>query len=303
MTNRIVIPGGSGFLGSALANYLTSKDYEVIVLTRKPFRTKGPIIDVYWGGKIIGEWAKVFEDAKAIVNLAGRSVNCLPTTRNKREIIMSRVNSASVVAQAISQTKNPPNVLIQASSLAIYGNTQEICTEESPYGDDFSANVCEGWENVLDKTELKSTRKVLLRIGFVLGADGGALEPLAKLTKRFLGGQIGNGQQYISWLHIEDFNRMVLWAIESEEVQGAFNTTSPNPVTNAEFMKTLRFVLGRPWSLPIPVWAVHIGAIFMHTDASLALTGRKCVPEKAQAMGFDFQYNDLTKALQGIINY
>ncbi len=301
MTNKVVIPGGSGFIGSSLANYLVTKGYEVIILTRKPSRTQGPIQDIYWDGKTLGEWARAFEGAKAVVNLTGRSVNCFPTAKNRREIIESRVNSVNAVEQAISQSSTPPSVLIQASSLAIYGDTGDICTEETPHGEGVSVNVCELWEGALEQTNLPNTRKVVLRIGFVLGNSGGALEPLANLTKRFLGGQIANGQQYISWLHIEDLNRMVLWAIESDKVKGAFNATNPNPVTNAEFMRTLRLVLGRPWSPPIPAWAVRISAVFMRTDASLALTGRKCVPERAQAMGFNFNHTDLQKTLQDIM--
>ncbi len=305
MTSKVVIPGGRGFLGSSLANYLVTKGYEVIILTRKPRRTQGPIQDVFWDGKTLEEWAQTFEGATAVVNLTGRSVNCLPTAKNKREIIESRVDSVNVVAQAISQANTPPNVLVQASSLAIYGDTQETCTEESAHGQGFATRVCESWEGTLEQTNLPNTRKVVLRIGFVLGSGGGALGPLANLTKRFLGGQIASGQQYISWLHIEDLNRMILWAIESDKVQGAFNATNPNPVTNAEFMQTLRLVLNRPWSPPIPAWAVRIGAVFMRTDASLALTGRKCVPERAQAMGFNFHYLDLQKALHNItsLNY
>ncbi len=301
MINRVVIPGGSGFLGSSLANYLVTKGYEVIILTRKPSKTEGPIQYIYWDGKNLGEWARAFENAKAIINLTGRSVNCFPTAKNKHEIIESRVNSVNAVTQTISQASSPPSVLIQASSLAIYGDTQEACTEKAPYGEGVSVSVCERWEGVLEQTNLPSTRKVVLRIGFVLGKGGGALEPLTNLTKCFLGGQIAGGQQYISWLHIEDLNRMILWAIESDKVQGAFNATNPNPVTNAQFMRTLRSVLGRPWSPPIPAWAVHIGAVFMRTDASLALTGRKCIPERAQAMGFNFNYLDLQKTLEGIV--
>ena len=300
MTNKVVIPGGSGFLGSSLASYLVAKGHEVIILTRKPHRTQGPIQDIYWDGKTFGEWARAFEGAKAVVNLTGRSVNCLPTARNKREIIESRVDSVNVVTQAINQADIPPSALVQASSLAIYGDTQETCTEESAHGQGFSADVCKCWEEALKQRGLPSTRKVVLRIGFVLGSGGGALGPLASLTKRFLGGRIASGQQYISWLHIEDLNRMILWAIESDKVQGAFNATGPNPVTNAKFMRTLRLVLNRPWSPPVPAWAVRIGAVFMRTDASLALTGRKCVPEKALAMGFDFHYLELQKALQNI---
>ena len=302
MANKVVIPGGSGFLGSSLARYLATKGYEVIILTRKPSRVEGPIQDIYWDGKTLGEWTRAFEGAKAIVNLTGRSVNCFPTASNKREIIESRVNSVNVVSQAINQTNIPPSVLIQASSLAIYGDTWKICTEEASHGEGTSVEVCEQWEGALEQIELPDTRKVILRIGFVLGEGGGALGPLTNLTKRFLGGQIASGQQYISWLHIEDLNRMILWAIQSDKAEGAFNATNPNPVTNAEFMQALRSTLKRPWSPPIPAWAVRIGAVFMRTDASLALTGRKCVPEKAQAMGFDFNYLDLRKTLQAIIS-
>ncbi|MDQ6788816.1 MAG: DUF1731 domain-containing protein, partial [Acidobacteriota bacterium] len=175
--------------------------------------------------------------------------------------------------------------------------------ENAPLGEGFSVEVCKLWEAEFFNRQLPETRKVLFRIGFVLEKNGGALESLQKVTKFYLGGTIGSGKQYISWLHIKDLNRMFEFAVENETVEGIYNATGVNPVTNAEFMKTLRDVMGMPWSPPAPAFAVKIGAtLFMRADPSLALTGRNCIPKKLRDENFQFEYTDLTQTLDQIIN-
>jgi hypothetical protein len=197
---------------------------------------------------------------------------------------------------------NPPAAVVQAGSLAIYGDAGErFCDEGAPAGEGFPVETCLLWEKAFDALPTPRTRRVLLRIGFALGRNGGALGTLAGLARWFLGGSAGSGTQYISWVHLHDLNRMFLWAIEREDIEGVFNATGPNPVTNADFMRELRSTLGRPWSPPAPAWAVRIGARLMGTEASLALTGRRCVPKRFLEQGFSFRHPRLKEALRDLL--
>ncbi|MEO6875587.1 MAG: TIGR01777 family oxidoreductase [Opitutaceae bacterium] len=295
----VVIAGGAGFLGQALARYFAEQGREVTILSRRPASDWGRIRTVVWDGRTVGDWAGELEGVGAVINLTGRSVACLYTPENRREIIESRVNSAKAILLACQRCDEPPPVVVQASSLAIYGDAGDvICDEDSPHGTDFSAKVCEAWEKALFDDYL-GPRRVALRIGLVLGRDGGALKPLADLTRWFLGGSAGNGRQYLSWLHIEDFCRMVRWAIEHPEARGAYNATGSSPVTNKEFMRDLREALHRPWSPPTPVWAVKFGARhIMKVDPSLILTGRRCLPRRLLTEGFKLKHNTLLLTLR-----
>src|SRR5215212_4571059 len=271
---RVVLAGGSGFLGRALAREFARNGYEPVVLTRKP-RKNSRVRQVVWDGRTVGPWARELEGAAAVVNLAGRSVDCRHTPEHRREIVESRVHSVDVIGRAIAACAEPPKVLVQAASLAVYGDAgRRVCGEDAPAGRGFPVEVCLRWERAFDSLDLPATRKVLLRIGFVLGRGGGALPLLARLARLYLGGTIGGGRQYISWLHARDFCRLVLWCVEHGEAEGVFNATGPCPVTNAEFMCELRCALGRPWCPRLPAWLARLGAFLMRTEPELALTGR-----------------------------
>ena len=208
------------------------------------------------------------------------------------------------IAQACEPCHEPPPVIVQAASLAIYGDAGDrICDEDAPHGRGFSVEVCEAWENAFFDGEAPAgARRVALRIGFVLGRDGGALAPLAKLARWFVGGAAGGGRQYISWIHIDDVCAMVRWAIENEEATGAYHAPGPTPVTNAEFMRALRGALGRPWSPPTPAWGVKFTASFIiQADASLALTGRRCVPRRICDEGFVVKHPELNATLREML--
>ena len=298
---RVVLAGGSGFLGQRFAQQLLAAGWEVDVLTRSPGAT---ILGraVAWDASTVGDWARVLEGADAVVNFTGKSVNCRYTPANRREILQSRLGSVEAVGRAVAGCTAPPPVLVQAASLAIYGNPgAALCDETAPPGSGFSVEVCRRWEEAFNNCDVPSTRKVLLRIGFVLGPAGGALEPLARLARFGLGGPAGSGHQYISWLHVADLNRMLSWAIDSDAAIGTYNATGPAPVTNAEFMATLRRVLRRPWSPPVPAWMVKVGAWAMRTEPELVLTGRRCIPRRAIAQGFKFTYPTLDAALGDIL--
>ena len=290
----VVIAGGSGFLGRFLANSLVDRHQQVVVLSRQPGPDYGSIRTVVWDGKTVGDWGKEINGASAIVNLAGKSIACRPTPENRKEILESRVQATRALLDACSMCEEPPPVMVQASSLAIYGDTgDQICDESTPYADDWAADVCKQWESELFR-EFLGPRRVALRIGLVLGRQGGALQPLSMLAKCFLGGAAGSGRQYVSWINIEDVCSMIRWSIVVEATEGAYNATSPYPVTNAEFMRLLRKAVKRPWSPPVPAWAVKFGAKYiMKVDPDLILGGRRCVPTKFLKEGFQPLQNDL----------
>jgi uncharacterized protein (TIGR01777 family) len=299
----VVLAGGSGFLGQALAKELLARDFEVVILTRSPASKLGRALQVAWDGKDLGDWADSLEGARAVINLAGKSVNCRYNPVNRREIIDSRVDSLNVLGKAILNCVRPPDTFVQAASLAIYGDAgEQICYEDSHAGKGFSPEVCLTWESTFDKLKLPATRKALLRIGFALGQNGGALETLARLTRFYLGGSVGAGRQYISWIHQHDLNQMFLWCIDRPDIEGVFNATGPNPVRNATFMRKLRQALHRPWSPPTPSWAVRWGAWLMGTEAELALTGRRCMPGRFLEKDFQFAYPELDNALESLFS-
>ncbi|HSY74671.1 MAG TPA: TIGR01777 family oxidoreductase [Dongiaceae bacterium] len=301
MSKRIILAGGSGFIGNALAKELLVRNYEVVVLTRTPRSRNDGVKEIGWDGAHIGEWIKFLEGAGAVVNLVGRSVHCIHTPKNFREIIESRVNSVCTIAAAFRQIQNPPRVWVQASGIGFYGDCGErLCDESTSGGSDNLSEICQQWESAFNSVEMPKTRRVILRIGVVLGNGGGGLPVMARLTKWFLGGTAGSGRQYFSWIHLADLTRMFVESIERENMSGIFNAVAPNPKKNAEFMRELRRTLHRPWSPPAPEWAVRIGARFMKTEPSFALTSCRCEPKRFIESGFKFQFPELRHALKNL---
>jgi hypothetical protein len=298
---RIVLAGGSGFIGSALAKDLCARNFEVVVLTRTPRARKDGVREVQWDSEHIGEWIQFLDDAEAVINLTGKNINCPHTPENLRKILDSRVNSVLVIAQAFDHVSKAPRVWVQAGAIGFYGDQKEkICDENSPNGNDALANICRQWECAFNLANTPKTRKVLFRIGFVLGCDGGALPVLAKLAKFFLGGSAGSGKQFISWIHVSDLARMFVNSIEEINFRGIFNAVAPNPVTNKEFMRELRRASNRPWSPPAPEWAVKLGARLMNSEPSLALAGCRVSSKKILENGFKFQFSELRGALKNL---
>lgn len=301
MKRRIILAGGSGFIGQSLSPLLLAKNYEVVVLTRVTSHQEGAVSHLQWDGKTLGDWTHCLDGSRAIVNLTGRSVNCRHTPENRREIIDSRVNSVRVLTQAVARFTQPPETFVQASGIGIYGDADDRwCDENAPHGNDFVAQVCELWEGAFDEISASGMQKTILRIAPVLGRNGGFLKPLGRLTRWFLGGHIGSGRQFVSWIHIADLARMFICAIERDEIAGVFNATSPNPVTNAEFMRELRRALHRPWSPPVPRWALPMGSRLMRTEASLAVTSCRAAPRHFLDRGFDFGFPAVRQALANI---
>lgn len=301
---RVILAGGSGFLGHALAPVLVATDHHVVVLGRgDPSRENG-VNHLQWDGETVGPWASVLDGAEAIVNLTGKNINCRHTPENRHEIIRSRVDSVRVLGQAIAQCKTPPKAFVQASGVGYYGDTGDrVASEDAALGNDFTAEVCRQWEDAFDALDLPQTRKVALRLAVVLGRDGGALPVLEKLTRWFLGGAVGSGRQFLSWVHVADAVRMFVSAIEQPEVTGVFNATAPAPVTNSEFMRELRRALHRPWSPPMPAPLARAGAWIMGTDGNLALLSSRCIPGRFLEHGFEFRFPTLREAFANLCSH
>jgi uncharacterized protein (TIGR01777 family) len=307
MPKRIVLAGGSGFVGQALAASYLADGYEVHVLSRGAASRKLLGTVVPWDGETVGPWAESLEDATAVINLTGKNINCRPTDANIKEIVHSRVDSVKAVGEAIRKCNRPPRVFVQATAVGIYGNAGDvICDESTPAGGGFLGDTCKAWEKAFDESPTGHplagrVRRVMLRLGIVLGRDAGAFPPLAKLTRYFLGGALGSGRQYISWLHLNDAVRMFRAAIDREDMQGVYLAVAPQPVTNADFMRALRTALHRPWSPPVPVFAARIGGLLLGMNIDLALASQRCVPRRLQEQGFAFEYPQLDGALRQLV--
>ena len=290
---RIVVAGGTGFLGSPLVDSLRADGHTVTVLTRRPGRSNQVAWDPY--GSITG-WAHVMEDADAVINLAGASISQRWTAAHKREMWNSRVRGTRTLVAAMKSVRRIPPVLLNGSAVGIYGpRRDEPVTEETRPGSGFLAALGEAWE----KEALAAgpdARVVLLRTGLVFGPGGGALAPMALPFRFFVGGPVGSGTQYVSWIHRDDWLAMVRWALLNN-ISGPLNVTAPNPVTNAEFARTLGKTLGRPAMFPAPAFAVRL---VLGEMADAVLTGQRVFPDKAQSLGFDFTYPSLESALHAI---
>jgi uncharacterized protein (TIGR01777 family) len=297
-TPRIVLAGGTGFLGRALAEAFSERGYEVVVLTRYPERPVPGARTVKWDGRSAGPWTSELEEARAVINLAGKNVDCRYTPKALTEINASRVESVRTLGDAIHRCLVPPEVWVQASSLAIHGNAGDReCDELAPPGDGIPVKTCLKWEAAFAHSPTPRTRRVVLRISFVLGRGQGALRRMERLTRCFLGGRMGSGRQFISWIHIRDMVRIFLRAVENPNMTGLYAATGPEPVNNRDFMRALRKALHRPWSPPLPAWLVPFGCCLLRTEPVLALTGRRGVPRRLLDEGFEFAFPVLQGAL------
>src|SRR5262245_12538814 len=293
---RIVVAGGSGFLGRALVHACRADGHDVKVLTRHP-RAAG---DVGWSAHANGTLTAALEQSDAVVNLAGEGIaDRRWTSSRKTAILDSRVESTRTLAGALRACTTPPRIFISGSAIGFYGtDTSEPRTEESPAGSDFLATVCRAWEHEASLVA-GVARVVLLRTGVVLARDGGALPRMALPFRFFAGGRLGSGRQYISWIHRDDWIAMVRWALTNSDVSGPLNLTAPSPVTNAGFTHALAMAMRRPALLPMPAVALRL-MLGKEMADSLLLESQRLVPAKAQQLGFRFRFETIDAALRDI---
>lgn len=286
-------------MGQHLANYFVRKGFEIVILSRSEEPSKGNIHYEKWDGKTIGDWAATFENALAVINMAGRSVDCRYNEQNKADILNSRIDATKIIGEAIKRCKNPPKIWLNSSTGTIYRYSEdmEMTEAKGEIGEGFSVDVAKGWEQTFTEIDLPNVRKVVMRTSIVIGKNGGAMGPLVNLTKVGLGGFQGSGKQFISWLQVEDFCRITDYLIGNEKAVGVYNVVSPKPVRNHFFMQTLRKVLGIPIGLPAMKWMIEVGAFFMQTEPELVLKSRRLVPERLLSEGFKFRYVDIEDGL------
>lgn len=302
---RMVIAGGSGFLGLAIATHLNSLGAEVVILSRsRP--PAGPWKHVLWDGRTPGDWMSCLDGAAGLINLAGRSVDCIKTPDHQDEILRSRVESTRVLGIALRQVTVPPAVWVQMSTAHIYGDPPTAwCDEDSATGYGLAPFVGKAWEEAYRESVLPAQRQVILRTSFVLGRDRGAgasaMNKLLPLARCGLGGRVGSGRQGLSWIHETDLCRLVTLGVGEASMQGVYVASAPHPVTQAEFMRELRRVVGMPIGLPATAWMVHLGARWiLRTDPELALYGRFVYSKRLAEAGFQFRFPSLPNALASL---
>lgn len=297
---KIIIPGGSGQVGTILARAFHKEGHQVTVLSRNP--GGAPWDMAKWDGKTLGPWSETINGADVVINLAGYTVNCRYNKANRKRMMNSRVDSTRVVGEAIAQADDPPHTWLQASTATIYAHRFDAPNDEesgiiggnepnAPDKWNFSIKVAKAWERALDEAEVPNTRKVKLRSAMIMSPDeGGIFDVLLSLVRFGLGGRAGSGRQYVSWIHYEDFIRSVRWLIEDEEVEGVVNLSSPNPLPYADFMRALREAWGISFGLPATKWMLEIGTFIMRTETELVLKSRRVVPGLLLDKGFSFQH-------------
>jgi uncharacterized protein len=307
---KIVIPGGSGQVGTLLARAFHGAGHEVVVLSRRPMSALWRVVG--WDAATLGDWAAEVEGADAVINLAGRSVNCRYNAENRRSILDSRVESTRAVGQAIAKAARPPRVWLQAGTATIYAHRYDVPNDEAtgilggsePNAPDtwrFSIEVVKAWERTADEWATPQTRKVKMRAAMVMSPDrGGVFDALLGLVRRGLGGRAGDGRQYVSWIHGQDFVRAVYWLIERNDLEGAVNVCAPEPVPQATFMRALREAWGARFGLPVTAWLLEVGALFLRTETELILKSRRVVPGRLLESGFTFQFPSWPQAARDL---
>jgi len=296
---KFVLAGGSGQIGQLLARAFRSAGHEPVVLSRSAGGS--PWRSVAWDGTTLGPWCAELEGADVLVNLAGRSVNCRYSARNRQEMLRSRVDSTRVLGEALARATRPPRVWLQSSTATIYAHRYDAPNDErqgliggqepdAPASWRFSIEIAQAWERALEEARTPRTRKLALRSAMVMSPDrGGIFDVLLGLVRRGLGGTCGDGRQYISWIHQADFVRAVNWLIEHEEFSGVVNLAAPEPLPQAQFMRALRAAWGMPVGLPAKKWMLEVGTFLMRTETELVLKSRRVVPGRLTEAGFEFE--------------
>jgi uncharacterized protein (TIGR01777 family) len=304
---RVLVFGGSGHMGAVLNRNLDPSRYHLTIVTRNP-RTAD---EIAWDGKTLGDWTNALETTDAVINLAGRRVHCRYNKANLQEMMESRIQSAQVIGQAIARAKNPPAVWLQASTATIYAHTFGDANDELtgvlgggepgvPEVWNFSIQIAKNWEAELDAAEVPGTRKIALRTAIMMGIDkDSAFDIFSGLAGLGLSGKIGNGQQFVSWIHEVDLARSVEFLIESD-ISRPVNLASPNPVAQAEFAKDLRAAWGVQFGLSATPWMAAIGAWLLNGDTELVMKSRRVIPTRLTQAGFQFKYPTWSEAARDL---
>ncbi|NLP53108.1 TIGR01777 family oxidoreductase [Bacillus sp. RO1] len=295
MKKKVVLAGGTGFIGQYLEKQFIQQNYEVIIISRKPQH-------VAWTD-IKGIKAAI-DNAELIINLAGKSVDCRYNEKNKQEIFDSRTETTRILGEAIESVSNPPGLWINSSTATIYRHAEDRPMTETTgeIGEGFSVEVAKAWEKSFFDFNLPQTRQAALRIAIVLGKDGGVMTPFKNLVTFGLGGIQGPGTQKFSWIHIEDVYRIMLFIRDRKDLQGVFNCSAPNPISNKQFMAEMRGIMNKKIGLPSPRWMLEIGAVIIRTEPELILKSRWVIPERLEKEGYQFKYPKIEKALADILS-
>ncbi|WP_417939549.1 TIGR01777 family oxidoreductase [Flavobacterium sp. RS13.1] len=299
---KLIIAAGTGFLGQVLVNHFKNQFDEIVILTRGNSKKIDGIKHVNWNARTFSGWEKELENTTVLINLAGKSVDCRYTKENKKEILLSRIESTKILNKAVLNCKNPPKHWLNSSTATIYRFSldKEMDERDGEIGNDFSINVALSWEKAFFKTETPNTLKTALRTSIVLGKKEGAFIPLKNLAKLGLGGKQGKGNQFVSWIHEEDFARAVAFIIE-KEMTGVVNVVSPKPIRNANFMHKLRKAIGFPFGIPVNTFLLKIGSFIIRTEAELVLKSRNVIPKRLLENGFEFKFRTIETALQNLL--
>ncbi len=304
MKTRIVIAGANGFLGRELSRWFLNKGCEVVGLVRAGAEVVPGCRRVEWDGHVLGDWVRELDGAEALVNLAGRSVNCRYTPENRAEILESRTESTRILGDALSLAKDPPQVWINASTATIYRHAEDGPQDEvrGELGEGFSVDVALAWEKAFFGARVPGrVRKVALRTSLVLAREAGTVfDYLWRLSRLGLGGPMAGGGQMMSWVHSEDFCRAVAFLVDHDECDGVVNVTAPSPVSNREFMHLMREAVGMPVGLPAKRWMLECGAFLLRTETELVTKSRWAVPRRLVNHGFGFRWPDLAGALEDL---
>lgn len=300
----IVIPGGAGYLGQHLATYFAGRGYGVIILSRTARPDTSTVRHLQWDGQSTGPWTAAIDGAAAVLNLAGRTVNCRYTAPHRQEIYDSRLASTRAIGQAIAAAMNPPPVWINSSSATIYRDARDRPMDEitGEIGHGFSVDVCQRGEQALADADTPRTRKVALRSAMVFGPGaGGVFEAFHRIVRLGLDGTLGPGDQFVRWVHLRDFCRAIEFLIDRPDLSGPVNVASPNPVPNRDFMRTFRQACHRHVGLPASRWMLEVGAFILRTETELLLKSRRVIPTRLLKSGFDFEFAALRPTLDDIL--
>ncbi|MFJ2868062.1 TIGR01777 family oxidoreductase [Kitasatospora sp. NPDC087314] len=306
---RIVIPGGSGALGTLLDRILTAAGHQVVVLTRRPRRPR----EIGWDGRTLGRWAAELDGADAVVNLAGRSVNCRYTDENRRAMWDSRIDSTRILGEAVATARRPPAVWLQMSTATVYAHRHDAPNDErdgllgggepdAPASWRYSVDLARAWEEAQAQADTPDTRKVALRTAIVLGPErGGAFDALSWLARLGVGGPIAGGGQYVSWIHARDFVRAVEFLIAHDGLTGPVNLAAPDPLPQRDFMRALRAAWGMPLALPATRWMAEVGAFTLRSETELLLKSRRVTPTRLLDAGFTFDHPHWPQAARTLV--